>query len=140
MASIGTKYTRKDDGDKYTCIYCGELADTEDHVPPQSIAENMTLDMEHILVPSCNECNSTLNKLYLLKIDERAAHLKTRYAKKYRKYNRVVSWDKSEIDELDGSLRTFIRGSQYEYERLRDRLRTLDHRIYHGDTDLETRR
>ena len=124
------------ENDHYQCVYCGELADTMDHVPPRSISERMDLEINHILVPSCKECNTALSNLFLLTLAERAEHIKSRYIKKYKKYNRSVKWDSDELSELDGSLKTYILGCQYEYNRIRDRLKNLDHRAFHSDSDL----
>lgn len=124
------------DYDRYQCVYCGELADTMDHVPPRDISERMELEIDHILVPSCNECNRTLSNLFLLTLAERAEYIKRKYAKKYRKYNHSVKWDTDELNELDGSLKMFVSGCQHEYNRIRDRFKKLDHRAFHSDSDL----
>lgn len=38
------------------CVYCGNHADTIDHVIPKAMQGEDTLDN---LVPACNRCNST---------------------------------------------------------------------------------
>ena len=123
--------------DLYSCVYCGEVADTLDHVPPVRIAESLDLEMTHMLVPACRECNSTLSAKYLLYLDERAEHLLQRYKTKYKKHDSAVAWDEDEIEELSGSLKTYIRGCQLEYQRFRERISSLRHRIQLSELDLE---
>lgn len=123
--------------DRYSCVYCGELADTVDHVPPVQISNNLDLEMTHMLVPACRECNSTLTDKFLLHLDERAEHLLHRYKKKYKKHDSVVAWDEEEIEELSGSLQTYIRGCQLEYQRFRERISHLRQRILISEHDLE---
>lgn len=42
------------------CVYCGDLATTEDHVPPQNIFPKNTLGL--IKVPACFNCNNDPSK------------------------------------------------------------------------------
>ncbi|MGD9852791.1 MAG: hypothetical protein AB7T38_16180 [Nitrospirales bacterium] len=42
------------------CVYCGNLATTEDHVPPQNISPKNTLGL--IKVPACFNCNNKSSK------------------------------------------------------------------------------
>ena len=135
------KYTRKYViGDRYECVYCGELADTLEHCPPL-ILVGPELDDEFkeslILVPACHECNTALGDRYLLTLEHRAEWLVSFYKRKYKRFNRAVAWDEDEMDELTGNLKNFVRGCQTEYERIRTRLEALRHRIAVGASDLE---
>jgi len=121
----------------YSCVYCGELADTLDHVPPVAISANLDLEMKHMVVPACRECNSTLHDKFLLRLDDRAEHLLNRYKTKYKKHDSTVAWDEDEIEELSGHLKTYIRGCQHEYQRFRDRIDHLRQRIRLSEHDLE---
>jgi hypothetical protein len=127
------------DGDKYQCVYCGELADTMEHCPPVSLVGP---DIEErykdrlILVPACHECNSALGDRYLLTLENRADFLVSFYKKKYKKFDRVVAWDLEELEELDGGLQQYVRGCQNEYLRLRERLQNLRSRSQVGAADL----
>lgn len=135
------KYTRKYViGDRYECVYCGELADTVEHCPPVSIVgpeiEERYKDLL-LLVPACNECNAALGNRYLLTLEDRAEWLVSYYKRKYKKFNRAVAWDDDELEELTGGLKDYVGGCQTEYERIRTRLEALRHRIAVGGSDLE---
>lgn len=43
------------------CIYCGNIADTREHIPPKQFFKGI-LDKSLITVPSCKACNSEFQK------------------------------------------------------------------------------
>jgi hypothetical protein len=135
------KYTRKYViGDRYECVYCGEMADTLEHCPPLILVSNEISEEDRenlLLVPACRECNTSLGDRYLLTLQDRAEWLVSFYKRKYKKFNRTVAWEEDEIDELDGGLKKFVAGCQTEYDRIRSRLNALRHRMAVGASDLE---
>ncbi len=45
-----------------SCIYCGEEADTRDHVPPKCLFPKPRTDMGMVTVPACLKCNKSYEK------------------------------------------------------------------------------
>ncbi len=53
------------------CTYCGEPADTRDHVPPKVVAP-----FNRKTVPACHRCNcSILLDKFLITVEERRAYV-----------------------------------------------------------------
>lgn len=98
---------------KHTCFYCGEVADTVDHVPPISMYyDYMALYDEHkpIMVPSCRECNTLLGDSLQSNIYERFGELKKRLTKQLMKYLRYEQlWDDDSVEyaAFTGDLKKF---------------------------------
>jgi hypothetical protein len=91
------------------CAYCGEAHDLDrDHVIPTSYLRERRSFAGDWLVPACKECNSTLGNLLLFTVPERAAHLITKYKKKYRKFLLIPNWNIDEIAKMHGNLRIEI--------------------------------
>ena len=144
--STSPKYTlsHKID-DRHSCVYCGELSDALDHVPPVSINGiqlNHDFDEEEkeknkfLLVPCCKECNTSLGNRYLLTIEDRAGYLLSKYKRKYKKFNAHVTWVEEDIDELDHFMKKYISGWMHEQSRIRDRIENLKLRIALKDSDM----
>ena len=97
------------------CVYCGEIAEVQDHVIPRSYLREINRSRRwdrfktgDWLVPSCAECNSTLGSELLPSIPSRASFLLKKYK---RKWNKVISypiWSEEEINELSGSFKTTV--------------------------------
>ena len=45
-----------------TCIYCGAVADTKDHIPSKNLYREIDKNFNPIKIPSCKKCNSDLSK------------------------------------------------------------------------------
>jgi|DEB0MinimDraft_6_1074348.scaffolds.fasta_scaffold00249_8 hypothetical protein len=58
----------------FVCFYCGERADTVDHVPPISVAPPIT-EMDRFKVPCCSDCNKRLGNSLQPNLKARAEHL-----------------------------------------------------------------
>ena len=70
------KMYRKDDaGLNGRCVYCGNGADTSDHIPPVSLAAELDLsylkDLDPVLVPACRNCNSIIGASPEIKLVDR---------------------------------------------------------------------
>lgn len=81
------KMYRKDNaGLDGRCVYCGNRADTLDHIPPITIATNLDLtylkEIDPVLVPACQNCNSIIGASQQIKLVDRrdivANHLETK--------------------------------------------------------------
>lgn len=62
------------------CTYCGELADTRDHVVPRSYLNTGTT------VPACRQCNGLLSSKLHITIESRAHYLLNN-SKVHRRYS-----------------------------------------------------
>ena len=97
-----------------SCVYCGNKADTKDHIPPLAWMECLGPDwfedkrMLIIWVPSCKECNTALRDNKLFTIRERTGWLIDHYMRKYDKLATVPVWTKEQISELRGRLKQSI--------------------------------
>ena len=72
------------------CVYCGQLADTIDHIHPQAYGGQ---DIESNLVSACRSCNCRKNDHLLTNWPdkERLAHALARSAKVRAEYARLTS-------------------------------------------------
>jgi len=101
-------------GDK--CYYCGDKADTYDHVP--AISTTYSLGVEALekkgvrlyKVRCCRECNSILSDKMILFLEKRHEHLYEKYMKRYKKVFLYGVWTEKEMDEaeFDYNLRSYI--------------------------------
>lgn len=57
------------------CTYCGEPADTQDHVIPTSVLKSKKT------VPACQNCNGILHNRLVLTVPARAAYVAERLQK-----------------------------------------------------------
>ena len=75
MKSVHKKYRRDQAGLNGLCVYCGKRADSEDHVPPVSIAADLQpeylAEIDPVLVPACRHCNSILGASLEMKLVDR---------------------------------------------------------------------
>lgn len=85
------------------CSYCGVHANALDHIRPVSydhVDRKKVKYGKDLTIPVCNECNSTLQNVWLLTISERAGYLIERYNKKYKKILNQPDWEPWELEEL----------------------------------------
>lgn len=102
-----------------TCVYCGQPADTKDHVPPQIYAESGDC------YPACMECNRTLGTNPNVNLAERKKFLLKKYKTKYHKILNFPAWDEYEKEELDPDMRDFIEQSEKLRTTIKIRLECL---------------
>ena len=88
------------------CAYCGEFADTFDHVIPVSHKYvNRKLEVGNKeAVPCCRECNETLSNVFLHTISSRSDYLIKRYKKKYKKVLNTPNWESDELEEMGANM------------------------------------
>lgn len=63
------------------CAYCGNRADTEEHVTPVSIMSRLAelgVAQESFIVPACLECNDLAGNCMFTTFDERRSHVRKR--------------------------------------------------------------
>lgn len=84
------------------CYYCGDIAETLDHVPPISCAD---LRENHILIPCCRDCNVRLGNVFLIEIEDRCKYICKSLKRKHKKVLNMPDWTDEELDELGYNLR-----------------------------------
>jgi hypothetical protein len=102
------------------CVYCGQPADTVDHVPPLNRIDDYEsmglMDEQYLLVPSCRPCNSTAKDKLEEGILQRIEAVKDRLAVNLRKYLKRVEWDEEELDELGPNLLSAVKANHKKTE------------------------
>lgn len=95
------------------CTYCGNPADTRDHVTPWSW--NSTYRRRAKAgklgrgqkVPACGDCNNLLNDVPIFTVEGRRAYVAERLAKEAKK--QAPDWSDDELEELGPSLRRRVK-------------------------------
>jgi hypothetical protein len=115
--------TRHNRETNLTCFYCGELADTKDHITPHS-TENPGLVkwLGRDTVNCCRECNNILGTNYPYNLFQRANFLKDKLIKKYNLDKGAPEWDDDEVRELGRSLRERVNGKIRTRQRAQNRV------------------
>lgn len=113
------------------CAYCGDVADTRDHVIPCSYLRPDCEGSHHYrasdwLVPACRECNVTLGARLLFTVPDRAAFLLARFRAKWRKLLASPDWTPEELDETEGFFRKQLESLAAQKLLARHRLEHLE--------------
>lgn len=97
------------------CVYCGDIPNELDHVPPISWA--YALGHKHMVeeynapfikVPSCPECNRFLSDKKYFTLKERKQYIAAKLRENFRKLRENPSWTIEDIAEMDGRLREYV--------------------------------
>lgn len=103
------------------CVYCGELADTVDHLLPRQWSGDA--DRKRVpVVPACQECNSTLGAVFLPDVQDRRALVHAKYRQKYKKALTMLYRTEEGLDEFGPSLRHLIERMQAQHDAVMRRL------------------
>ena len=92
------------------CSYCGEFADTYDHVIPVSykhVDRKMEVGNKEA-IPCCSECNTILGNRFLHTVSARATYLLKEYRKRYKRVLNTPHWEDDELEEMGESMRKSI--------------------------------
>lgn len=103
---------------KNSCFYCGVLADTKDHITPQSVRAHANFET----VQCCRECNSLLGAAEPFDLEWRVLTLIQRTESRYQLDKPVPEWSDDEIEELGHTLKTAVRGKIYQRQRAIERV------------------
>jgi hypothetical protein len=126
------------------CFYCGEPAETIDHVVPQSMIQDLRiLDDEAVAtalihrnrvmeVDCCSDCNSRLGSTYSRNLDERRELLKGLLRRKHQRLLGMPEWTDSELGRLGPTLQRFILARLAEQAKVRRRLAYRGPATRHG--------
>ena len=93
---------------EWRCVYCGEIGDSVDHVPPTSVRptlRDMGIAHEYpfLEVRSCRECNSALGPDGWT-ISERKKLIKRWLVRRYARVLRMPDWTPDELLDLGPNL------------------------------------
>lgn len=97
--------------DKHSCTYCGELANTRDHIIPRTYSGDETFSHD-VCVPACKECNCLLGPRAYFTIAERAHYIYNTLQKRYKKVLSSPYWKEKDIKELGNTLRSYVKKQQ----------------------------
>jgi hypothetical protein len=87
------------------CTYCGELANTIDHIPPQSRRAGLEGVYPFLEVPACKSCNSGLGARPLMRLEDRQQWIHGWLQRHYVKILTLPEWSERELEELGPTLR-----------------------------------
>ena len=109
------------------CVYCGDIADTKDHIPSISWAyalgyDNMVKEgAEFIKVSCCKTCNSVIGDRNLPTLSARKAFISEYWKKKGEKY-KIPTWTIDELNELGKTLKSSVKDRSDSYEFIKRRI------------------
>lgn len=107
------------------CYYCGQVAETVDHVPPKTLRDRMTSEgiaFKAVEVAACKECNSALGPRPLLTLPARKDFVKAWIRRRYRRYLAIAHWPDDDLAELGPNLSGYVRASIVKRAIIKDRL------------------
>lgn len=92
------------------CTYCGDVANTIDHVPPKKLRNaGEASGYVWLEVPACWPCNGALGARRLMTVDERRYWISQRLRRRYRWLLELPEWTSEELKTLGPSLRGMVR-------------------------------
>jgi len=118
----------------WDCRYCGEPADTRDHILPVTVTGKSARKFVPT-VPACNHCNTTLGALYLPSVRQRRAYLFDQFQTKYRRLLKIPPWATAELGELGPKLRRQVVADINRQKVAKRRIRTLYYHLYPDATE-----
>lgn len=132
------KYIRHYTNEGYYCFYCGDPADTLDHVPPLSVIDSMPYEQRKrfeipaVLVPCCSECNGALGDRRLTTVQDRLNFLESYYDAFFKKQQAM--WHEEEIKQLGYTLQVGVRARQERLQRYIHKIRGIQRRSLFVET------
>jgi hypothetical protein len=99
------------------CYYCGDDAETKDHIVPVSYYHNGKRSGRHLtaeygkenLIDCCKHCNSIAGNKVFDNIDIKKEFIQNRLWEKYKKLINMPNWTDEELNEIDMPLRKEIK-------------------------------
>lgn len=113
---------------EWICLYCGEVGDSVDHVPPTStrpVLRELGIAHEYpfVEVRSCRECNSALSDLPFWTTAERKRYIKRWLTRRYARLLGMPDWTPDELLALGPNLAGHVSISVYKKQLIERRLR-----------------
>lgn len=97
------------------CVYCGEPANSKDHVLAISWSTALNLSALNgetnqaiTLVPACIECNDLAGSTPTLTVKAKRALIHKKLRTKYKNLIEMPDWDQDEINQTHGRLKQSI--------------------------------
>lgn len=110
------------------CVYCGEYADTRDHLLP--VTHTGKAVRRHVLtVPACRQCNSFIGDASAPSITERRAIAHSSLRRKRFRVLQSFDYTDDELEEFGHSMRSSVLRAREEKDRMLRRL------AFPGDDD-----
>lgn len=101
-----------------SCFYCGEVANTKEHITPQSVMRMGNGET----VRACADCNSCIGATCPVDLEERVQTLIERFTRRFKLTKTIPEWDDEEISELGPALKRKVRQKIYERQRAINRV------------------
>ena len=89
------------------CVYCGEIASTEEHFPPLTHHPEIG-----VVLPACRECNCMASAEHPRDFSSRARYVTELIERKYAKILCSPAWDENEMATLGRNLRAGVQACQ----------------------------
>lgn len=114
-----------------TCLYCGQSADTKDHMLPIAIAARIDWDApgvwdrhksKLVTVPCCKSCNCIAGDRVFETLLEKRRYIQAMLREKNIKHLRTVQWDDDELEQLGKNMRSAVISAQRKREELEARI------------------
>jgi len=107
------------------CIYCGEDADSIDHLVPRAISGKT--DRKYVpVVPACLNCNIIINDSPIFTIKGRAAIVAYSIRKTHKKELKIPFHNQQWFADFSPRMRANLEKRQMERQLLKQRLKCLD--------------
>ena len=109
------KYYIFNECDFNICIYCGELSQSLDHIPPLNIFKFCTLvelrerGILLLIVPACKECNSLLLDKEILSLQERKKYIRLKLVERNIDLLNMPKWTLEELQHLSIEMLDYIK-------------------------------
>jgi NMD protein affecting ribosome stability and mRNA decay len=112
---------------EFVCAYCGESADTLDHVPPLCTRTKITEMGLGVQYPSfevrcCRECNCALGSRAIWTLRQRRKFIGAYLKKRYARYLKIPNWTRDEMGPLGRTLSKYVLRGLAEKERAEARI------------------
>lgn len=113
---------------EWICLYCGEVGDTIDHVPPTSTRPTIIeMGLRHVYpfieVRACRECNCALGDQGFWTTLERKRYMKRWIVRRYARILGMPEWAPEELLDLGPNLATHVCSGVYKKQVIERRLR-----------------
>jgi hypothetical protein len=113
---------------EWICIYCGQVGDNVDHVPPTCARPNlisMGLQFQYpfLEVRCCGECNSALGSQGFWTVTERKRYIKQWLVRRYARVLGMPEWTPEELLDLGPGLSIHVSSGIYKKQVIERRLR-----------------
>lgn len=92
------------------CFYCGDMADTLDHILPVSTRRSRKRKFGEEVVYCCKDCNSRLGASFPYDLEERVNFLAEKLFKDFDLGKPIPEWTDEEFEEMGHALRSAVEG------------------------------